>query len=373
MGGKLSPLIIIILLVVLIGIGGLIFKAVFADDPKPIVDEKVEQVDAEEPIITLNKELNEDGNTSVIINVYASMENEEEIETIVLPDGTKIPGGTAQYTVEKNGTYEFKATSISGASSTASVEVTEIVEISATNPYIPDGFTVIANNIDDGFVIEDEHGNQYVWIPVPSGKLTRNTMLDADYEESSSTALALVNSVAKYYGFYIGRFEASQYDYQGEVTAASMSGKIPWTNITYLNAAEYAENSGIVFGYTNCKTALINSYAWDTVMQWIDQTHLNYSSDVNYGNYTGTIYPTGYTESDSVKNICDLSGNVREWTTEIYKAASQPNKNDKNFVSVIHRVVRGGSANLKRTPISHIYYPENTSDNYWGFRTIIYK
>ena len=108
-------------------------------------------------------------------------------------------------------------------------------------------------------------------------------------------------------------------------------------------------------------------------MQWIDQTHLNYSSDVNYGNYTGTIYPTGYTESDSVKNICDLSGNVREWTTEIYKAASQPNKNDKNFVSVIHRVVRGGSANLKRTPISHIYYPENTSDNYWGFRTIIYK
>ena len=170
MGGKLSPLIIIILLVVLIGIGGLIFKAVFADDPKPIVDEKVDQADSEEPIITLNKELNEDGNTSVIINVYASMENEEEIETIVLPDGTKIPGGTAQYTVEKNGTYEFKATSISGASATASVEVTEIVEISATNPYIPDGFTVIANNIDDGFVIEDEHGNQYVWIPVPSGK-----------------------------------------------------------------------------------------------------------------------------------------------------------------------------------------------------------
>ena len=67
MGGKLSPLIIIILLVVLIGIGGLIFKAVFADDPKPIVDEKVDQVDSEEPIITLNKELNEDGNTSVII------------------------------------------------------------------------------------------------------------------------------------------------------------------------------------------------------------------------------------------------------------------------------------------------------------------
>ena len=37
----------------------------------------------------------------------------------------------------------------------------------------------------------------------PTGKLTRETMLNIDYEESSGTASALVNSVAKYYGFYM--------------------------------------------------------------------------------------------------------------------------------------------------------------------------
>lgn len=372
MKGKSSPIIILLIalaVVVLLIVGTLLSDG--SDKPKD--KDKVGETILEEPIITLNKEVNEENDTIVIITAYASTESGDEIVSITLPDGTEVPGATATYTAIENGVYTFGALAAAGGTAEAEVEVTEIPVISATNPYIPDGFSVIADNIEEGFVIADEFGNQYVWVPVPSGKLTRETMLDINYEESSGTAAALVNSVAKYYGFYIGRFEASQYEHEGEVTAASMTGKIPWTNITYLNAAEYAENSGIVFGYTDCKTALINSYAWDTVMQWIDQTHLNYSSDVNYGNYTGTIYPTGYTESDSVKNICDLSGNVREWTTEIYKAASQPNKNDKNFVSVIHRVVRGGSANLKRTPISHIYYPENTSDNYWGFRTIIYK
>ena len=44
-----------------------------------------------------------------------------------------------------------------------------------------------------------------------------------------------------------------------------------------------------------------------------------------------------------------------------------------NKDNIIQRVVRGGSANLKRTPISHNPYPENISDNYWGFRLIVYK
>mgnify|MGYP003317301144 CR=1 FL=1 len=42
----------------------------------------------------------------------------------------------------------------------------------------------------------------------------------------------------------------------------------------------------------------------------------NYSTSLNYGNYTGTIRNTGQTETDVINNICDMSGNVREWTTE---------------------------------------------------------
>jgi len=369
MGGKASPLIIILLLVVLVGVGGLIVKTLTTDsstgDKNNIGEESYEEI----PVITLNKEVDPENDSKVIITVYASTEIEGGVEQIILPDGTSVFGDTATYEVEENGKYEFEAISYSGGSSKSTIEVTEIVEISATNPYIPEGFSVVNENVEEGFVIEDSHGNQYVWVPVPNGKLTRTTMLSTDYEESGSTALELVNSVAKYYGFYVGRFEASQYEVNDSVAAASMSGKIPWTNITYLNAVTHSENSDEVFGYTDCKTALLNSYAWDTILTWFDSTITNYSSNVNYGNYSGTIYPTGYTESDNIKNICDIAGNVREWTTEIYKSA----KKTANTGNVIHRVVRGGSANLSRTPQSRIYYPENISDNYWGFRTVLYK
>ncbi len=372
MGGNKSRIIFLIILVILVLIIVSIVGTLMSDNSsKTNKKGNAEEIYAEEPIITLNKEINEEDESIVIITVYASTESEEEISCIVLPDGTEVPGATATYTVTKNGTYSFEATSISGGTATSEIEVTEIPEISATNPYIPKGFTVISDNVEEGFIIADEYENQYVWVPVPSGKMNRETMLEINYEESSGTSLALVNSVAKYYGFYIGRFEASQYERNGEVTAATMAGKIPWTNITQTNATEHAENSGKLFGYTDCSTALISSHAWDTAIKWIDAINENYSSDVNFGNYSGTIYPTGTTTTDTVRNICDLAGNVREWTSEVYKADVKDNRNNEEYIT--QRVVRGGSANLKRTPISHIPYPENTSDNYWGFRLVLYK
>lgn len=369
MRGKLSPIIIIVLIVVILAVGALIISTIFGNDSNNTNKGGFGKPKVEEPIITLNKEVKENNGTIVDITVNASTESGEEILEIILPNGTSVPGGTAIYTVTENGKYKFMATSKSGGNATSEIEVTEIPVISATNPYVPEGFSVISDNIEEGFVISDQYGNQYVWIPVETGKLTRKTMLNANYEESCGTASALVNSVAKYYGFYIGKFEASQYEHEGEITAASMEGKIPWTNVIHLDAKLSAENSGKVFGYTDCNTALLNSYAWDTTMEWIDLANTHYSSDVNFGNYSGTIYPTGTTTSDIVRNICDLAGNVREWTTEHYKG----NENNYGNTYPSYRVVRGGSANLKRTPISHIYYPENTSDNYWGFRLILYK
>ena len=369
MGEKFSPVIIVVLIAALVIIGGLIFGIATSKDSDAGDKNNVGETIIEKPILTLNKDVNEDNESIVIISVYASTESGEEIEEILLPDGVAVPGGNATYTVTENGKYEFTARTISGGASSSEIEVTEIPEISASNPYVPDGFTVVSDKVEEGFVIEDPYGNQYVWVPVEKGKMSRKTTNDVNYEETSGTATALINSVAKYYGFYIGRFEASQFELNGQVTAASMSGKIPWTNITYLNAAEHSGNSARVFGYTDCYTGIVSSHAWDTTIEWIDLIQEHYSSDVNFGNYRGTIYPTGTTTSDIVRNICDLAGNVREWTSEIYKDRS--NRGDSG--STTQRVVRAGSANLKRTPISHIPYPENTSDNYWGFRLVLYK
>lgn len=374
MGGKLSPLIIVVLIVALVAIGFFAVKLLVTDNSGNKTGDQtgvVDQIDDVKPVITLEKKVNKEGkDVKVEIEVIATLESEEDyVEEIILPDGSKVTGDTVIVTAENNGIYEFTAVTAGGNKTRESIEVTEINERSATNPYIPEGFEVTHDVVDEGYTIEDEYGNEFVWIPVPNGKLTRNTMLSTDYEESASTASALVNSVAKYYGFYIGKYEASQYEVDGQVAAATMAGKQPWTNVTYLNAASHANNSGSLFGYTDCTTALLNSYAWDTTVAWIDKSIVNYSSSINYGNYSDTIYPTGYTDTDFVNNICDIAGNVREWTTEIYKSVEEQSNEDK----VIHRIVRGGSANLSRTPASHIYYPENTSDNYWGFRVILYK
>lgn len=376
MGNKVSPIIIVVLILLIVAI--VIFAVNLLSSPSENKQSGTNSVEEElvKPMLDLSLDTPEENQEKVVISAYASVEDGSGIVSITLPDGTEIQSDNATYEVTENGNYTFKATSGNNAKATVSINVSNIKEISATNPYIPEKFThVEGTTVEDGFTIEDEYGNQYVWIPVESGKLTRNRMLNSDYEETNSTASALVNSAAKYYGFYIAKYEASEFELNGEKVAASMEGKIPWTNITYLDAAEYCNNSAIKFEYEGYNTSILNSYAWDTILEWIDLSVTNYSSNTNYGNYSGTIYPTGTTETDKVKNICDLAGNVREWTTEINKpsVSSTSSSSNKDNLNVLYRVVRGGSAVLSRTPAAFIGYPENTSDTYWGFRMILYK
>lgn len=369
---KVSPVIIAVLALVVMIVIGFIFTMMISSENNNTEPKITEQ--KEKPMLDLSLDTNQENQEKVIISAYASIKDENGISSITLPDGTVVQAEQAIYEVTKNGEYTFKTTSGNGETTTVSITVDNIREVSAANPYIPEGFTHLGGTVEEGFVIEDEYGNQYVWVPVESGKLTRNTMLNSDYEETNNTASALVNSVALNYGFYIARFETSEYELEGEKVAVSMAGKIPWTNITYQDASEFSNQSASKFKYEGYNTAIMNSFAWDTVLNWVDQKVQNYSSNISYGNYSGSIYPTGETASDIVNNICDIAGNVREWTTEIYKAANDSDsKKKENNNNVIYRVVRGGSANLSRTPASHIGYPENTSDTYWGFRMILYK
>ena len=369
MGGRHSPIIIVVLLIVVIIIGVVAFFLISPGKQSGNRGGKDDTIEKIAPVISLDKKVNDDGTVTIIAT--ASTDDELGIDYIVLPDDSEEHKETVEYDVEENGDYTFAVVGLNGETKKISIEVTEIPEPSSTNPYMPDGFKYIGGEVDSGYVIGDDYGNQYVWVPVPNGKLTRNTELNINYDESNEAAAALVNSVAKYYGFYIARFEASEYELNGGKVAASMSGKVPWTNIDCKDATDYSVASGVEFGYSDdVHTSLINSYAWDTTVAWIEEEYPGYSTSTEYGNYEGTIYPTGVTESDRLKGICDLSGNVREWTTEKYSTRDNSTNNEDN---IPYRVVRGGSANLNRTPISHIGYLENTSDFYWGFRLILYK
>lgn len=332
------------------------------------------------PVIDLSLNTDEEDQEEVTIEVTATTDDEDGIEYIELPDKTKVYAETKEYTVTENGKYKFKAVGVNGGESSLSIEVTNIREISSNNPYMPEGFEYVSGDVDTGYVIQDSFGNQYVWVPVPSGILTRSTMMSTDYEESNSYATALVNSVAKNYGFYIARFEASVYEADGKKVAASVAEKMPWTDINFRDAESAAAGSAEAFGYEDVATSLVSSYAWDTTLDWIDKSVTNYSTNTSYGNYSGTIYTTGSTESDQMNYICDLAGNVREWTTEEYspitsstgKKTTSSKKNNTPDTAT-NRVVRGGSANLNKIANSRNGYPEDLTDEYWGFRVVLYK
>lgn len=365
---KLFTFLLILALLAGIGFVGYVIytEVIKADeiDPAPIDEVAIE------PEIVLRQEYDEENN-SVTITASATTEDEGGIVGIIIPNGENIPSEEVKIEVTENGEYLFKAVGANGEEKTASISVSDISEITYDNPYVPEKFSVLeGSTVENGFVIADEYGNQFVWIPVENGKLSRTTSFDTDYEENASSASALVNSVAKYHGFYIGRFEATEFEVNGTKTAASMQGRIPWTNIKYVDAVQYANNAGSVYGYEDCYTALLSSHAWDTVLSLLDSKYPNYSSSINFGNYSGLVRASGTTDSDIVYQICDIAGNVSEWTTERYKKITSEGDKNENKIA---RVIRGGAASLSRTPSSRRGYAEDLLDPFWGFRLILYK
>ena len=116
-------------------------------------------------------------------------------------------------------------------------------------------------------------------------------------------------------GYYIARFEASG-------TASKITSKYNQTvlgNITQPDAAKAAremygeikENNKLVYA-----SDLVNSYAWDTAIVFIQ----TYSGKTDYASHNESKTTKAFTATgkndDKYCNICDMSGNASEWTTE---------------------------------------------------------
>ena len=378
MGGKLLNYIIIIVVVIIVGIAVFfVLPNLLHDDGgssnSTVIDDTIA------PSLSVNQEVNEsEGSVNVIAD---SSDSEVEIEKITIvsvensEDIDEQEGNSATFNILENGKYKVTAYAINGRTATKNITVSNVPIKKKSVPYIPEGFKAIGENIDSdkGFAIVDEVGNQYVWVPVETGKLIRTTLYETDkYEDDGSD---LYNSVTKYYGFYVSRFEASRYEIDGEEIASSMNGKTPWTEVTYVDALNASKAVAEKLNYEDCSTNLMNSYAWDTMLEWIDKDEdtKDFSQSTSYGNYGDTIFATGMTDTDKVKNICDLAGNVKEWTTETELKSSKKDNRSKDKLAVISKVVRSGSVGLPNTPSSRKGWPEDTSNIAWGFRFILYK
>ncbi len=257
---------------------------------------------------------------------------------------------------------------------------------------IPQGFKVAndsATKVEDGIVIEDKDGNQFVWIPakteseggatinleggtttivykrtaystnVATGEMDEETdsekitFIDSEYYFKEAMQSDEEKSINANGGYYIGRYEAgdkesTQVKSMREEGASQTNtvtikkGQAPYNYITQSEAKKLAENMSVKQGY-NATTKLVNSYAWDTAISFIQIKNTDYGSSSIEGNYmnvptftytdingntqtknkdTEVLIPTGQTTS--VSNIYDMGGNLNEYTTESNSDVSRP-------------------------------------------------
>ncbi len=187
-----------------------------------------------------------------------------------------------------------------------------------------------------------------------------------------------VQSVEENHGYYLARYEASYKSddepYSKPSTSCSRVGidytsGMLWNCITQEEAAKISQNM-----YSEGKNEgkyvesdLVNSYAWDTAIVYIQAMgNENYAnaSRGTAGNAT-SLLNTG--ESSDVKcNIYDMAANVREWTTEY--------SDDIGSDEAYPCVARGDDyvINFEFATVYRQTYMETDECSFLGFRPLLY-
>ena len=139
---------------------------------------------------------------------------------------------------------------------------------------------------------------------------------------------AMSDSIKKYKGFYIGRYELS-----GSVEAPTEKTGASLTDQNWYNLYKACQN--VVTGKENVKSTMIYGVQWDATMDWLKATKFQTepskvdTDSSSWGKYSSSSkIDTGSNTTYEANGIFDLAGNCFEWTQEAY--------------STNYRVARGG-------------------------------
>ena len=282
---------------------------------------------------------------------------------------------------------------------------------------LPAGFKITgdATTVDKGIVIEDAsvdsngnatptNGSQFVWVPV--GKITKadgtettitlgrydfdgttgaeSAYSGSDFVEEDANAPSTLkniegksiaknitnfkNSVKANGGYYIGRYEArtttARNDNGNALTQITEKGTDQVYNyVTQKKAAEQAQG---MYTSNNFTSDLMNSYAWDTAITFIQKCtdKPNYANQTSLNSsllQTGTNTLTASSKIDKQCNVYDMACNIFEWTTETSSGPFSP------------CVCRGGGSSYSFDYTSYRYDNDTSnSNNFVGFRPLLY-
>ena len=284
---------------------------------------------------------------------------------------------------------------------------------------VPEGFKILeeASKIDDGLVIEDKNGSQFVWIPVNipisnseeegnenkavavkignnyRGLLYKFTETGSTVKSGCTTATSteykyrepdilidfdnniaynnnlftkeslqieynkMIESLVKYKGFYIGRYEL------GLEGNTPVSKNADTNSSTVITASADNEKTKYWYGlYKKCleyvvpevnNSPVVSSMIWgsqyDAMLNWLQEEGeevVKMPDNINIiGNNTKV---TGKEPKDKVKNIYDLYGAHYEWTQEALTTTA--------------RITKGG-ASLNIQPISDSSGPHSNNNS----------
>ena len=179
--------------------------------------------------------------------------------------------------------------------------------------------------------------------------------------------------VAKYGGFYVGRYETSLSNATSSQAnngnAQSKPGVIPTSAANSATSSWYGLYKIQDKTYTGKNNSVESSMIWgsqyDAIINWVkngnNEIEIAKLTNRRLGNNSSrSVTTTGNSNysNDSINNIRDLGGNLREWTLEAYGANS--------------RVNRGGGYYSTFSPsYRNSDIPNNSSSNY-GSRLTLY-
>ena len=265
---------------------------------------------------------------------------------------------------------------------------------------VPKSFYYVGGDYTNGVIISDDPadaydgttdkttweyttslvGNQFVWIPCTPAEYIKTSwgMVEGGYDTESGAGAEMMQ-VAKYGGFYVGRYEAGLADTIAEYTETQISngsnspgynvegipkskaGELPWIFISQTNSKKSAENMYEKSDYIT--SGLITGTQWDVMLnRFIGTTNQNgltftendIKNSSKWGNYyennltytgrsatliigntayittwgakqtnattkanTRTEFTTGASKETEAYHTYDVAGNVWEYTEEI--------------------------------------------------------